>query len=87
MGVPGCGGGHGDDKKLLVLEGGDNSSLIVVVDWGDEDAFGEFVAAVSAGEGGDCVSSGFKEGGGDVRSNGASGLKVFVSGVVCAWWC
>lgn len=82
MCVPRCGGCHGDDKKLLVLEGGDNGSLIVVVDWGDEDVFGEFVAAVFAGEGRDCVFSGFKEGGGDVRSNGTSSLKVFVSVVV-----
>lgn len=82
MGIPGRGGGHSDDKKLLVLEGGDNGGLVVVVNWGDEDALREFVAAVFAGKGRDCVFSGFKEGSGDVRSNGASGLRVFVSAVV-----
>lgn len=79
MGVPGRGGGHGDDQKLLVLEGGDNGGLIVVVNWGDEDALGEFVATVFAGEGRDSVLPNFKEGGRDVRPNGASGLGAFVS--------
>jgi hypothetical protein len=64
---------------LLVLEGGNNGGLIAVVDCGDKDAFGEFVAAAFAGEGCDCVLSGVKEGCGDVRSNGASGLRQFVS--------
>ena len=75
MGVPGRCGGHGDDEKLLVLESGDNGGLIVVVNCGDEDTLGEFIAAVFAGEGCDCVFSGFKEGCSDVRSNGASGLR------------
>lgn len=79
MGVPGRCGGHGDDKKLLVLEGGDNASLVVVVDWGDNDSIGDFVAAVFAGEGCDCVLSGVKKSRGDARPNGASGLRVFVS--------
>jgi hypothetical protein len=50
---------------LLVLKGGDDGGLIVIVNWDDEDALGEFVAAVLAGEGRDSVFSGFKEGTGD----------------------
>lgn len=40
-------GGHCDDEELLALEGSDNAGL-VVVDSGDEDALGEFVAAIFA---------------------------------------
>jgi hypothetical protein len=36
---------------LLVLEGGDNGGFVIVVDWRNLDAVGEFVAAVLAGEG------------------------------------
>lgn len=75
MGVPGRCGGHGDDKKLLVLEGSDNGGFVVVVDCGDEDSLGEFIAAAFAGEGCDGVLPGFKEGRGDMRSNGASSLR------------
>ena len=79
MGVPGRGGGQSDDKKLLVLEGGDNGGGVVVLNWGDEYAARYIVAAVRAGERRDFVFSGFKEGCDDVRSNGASGLREFVS--------
>lgn len=49
VGVPGRSGRYCDDKELLALEGGDNSGLVVIVNWGDEDALGEFVAAIFAG--------------------------------------
>ena len=79
VGVPGRGGGYCDDKELLALEGSDNSGLVVIVNWGDDDALGEFVAAIFAGESRDCVFSGLKESGDEVGSNSASGLRAFVS--------
>lgn len=82
MGVPGRHRGHSDDKKLLVLQGLDNGGLIIVIDCSDEDALREFIAAAFAGEGCDCVVSGSKESRGNVRPNGASGLRLFVSTVV-----
>lgn len=83
VGVPGRSGGYCDDKELLALEGSDNSGLVVIVNWGDEDALGEFVAAIFAGEGCNCVFSGFKESGDEVGSNSASGLRAFVSCCIC----
>lgn len=83
VGVLGCGGGHCDDKELLALEGSDKGGLVVIVNWGDEDALGEFVGAIFAGEGRNCVFSGFKESGDEVGSNSASGLRAFVSCCVC----
>lgn len=83
VGAPGRSGGNRDDKKLLALEGSDNSGLAVIVNWGDEDTLGEFVAAIFAGEGRDCVFPGFKESGDKVGSNSASGLRALVSCCVC----
>lgn len=82
MGISGRCWGHSDDKKLLVLEGGDNGGFIVIVNSGDEDALREFIAAAFAGKGCDCVLSGLKEGRGDVRPNGSSGLRQFVGIII-----
>lgn len=79
MGVPGSSRGHGYDQKLLALEGGNNGGLIIIVDWSNEDALGQFVIAVFAGNGSDCVFSGFEKSVGNVRSNCASSLSLFVS--------
>lgn len=75
VGVPGRSGGHCDDEELLALERSDKGGLVVVVNWGDVDALGEFVAAIFAGEGCDFVLSGSEESGREVRSNSASGLR------------
>jgi hypothetical protein len=83
VGVAGRSGGYCDDEELLALEGGDNSGLVGIVNWGDEDALGEFVAAIFAGQGRNRVFSGFKESGDDVGSNSASGLRAFVSCCAC----
>lgn len=69
---------------MLVLEGSNNGVLVVIVNWGDEDTLGECVAAVFPGESCDCMFSGLKERGDDVRSNGAPSLGVFVSLVAYA---
>lgn len=83
VGVPGRSGGYRDDEELLALEGSDNSGFVIIVNWGDDDALGEFVAAIFAGERRDRVFSGFKESGDEVGSNSASGLRAFVSCCVC----
>jgi hypothetical protein len=46
---------------------------------GHKDAFGQFVTTAFAGNGSDCVFSGFEKGVGNVRSNCASSLSVFVN--------
>lgn len=79
MRVPGSSRGHGYDQKLLALEGGNNGGLIIVVDVSNEDSLEQLVIAVFAGNGRNCVSSGFEQGIGNVRSNRASSLSVFVS--------
>jgi hypothetical protein len=83
VGVAGRSGGYCDDEELLALEGSDNGGLVGIVNWGDEDALGEFVAAIFAGEGRNRVFSGFKQSGDEVGSNSASGLRAFVSCCVC----
>lgn len=83
VGVPGRSGGYCDDEELLALEGSDNGGLVIIVNWGDEDTLGKFVVAIFAGEGRNRVFSGFKESGGEVGSNSASGLRAFVSCCVC----
>lgn len=83
VGVAGRSGGYCDDEEFLALEGSDNSGLVGIVNWGDEDALGEFVATISAGESRNRVFSGFKESGNEVGSNSASGLRTFVN--FCAW--
>lgn len=59
---------------MLVPQRGYDGSLVVVIDWGDDHALGEFVTAVLASEGFDCMFSGFKERSGDMPSDGTSGL-------------
>lgn len=82
MSISGRRRSHGDDKKLLVLEGGDKGILVVVINYGDKDATRELIATPFPGEGCDCVSPGIKESSGDMRSNGASGLGLLFSTVV-----
>jgi hypothetical protein len=68
---------------LLALEGGNNGGLITVVDVSHEDTLRQLVAAVLTGKGSDCVFSSFEKGVGNVRSNCASSLSVFISVDTC----
>lgn len=74
VGTPRRGGGHCDDEELLALEGSDNAGLVVIVDPGDMDTLGEFVAATFARERRNCVFSCSEESSDEVGSNRASGL-------------
>lgn len=82
--VAGRGGGDGNNKELLALEGVDDGGLIAVVDGGDNDALGDFVGAVFARERSDGVFSGFLKGRCENRANSSSGL-VIVSLLYCTW--
>lgn len=68
----------------MALEGSDNSGLVVVVNSGDDDALGEFIAAIFAGECRNCVFSGLQKSGDEVGSDSASGLRVLVNCCVCS---
>ena len=66
--------GHSDDKELLAFEGGNERSLIVVVDMNCFQAGGKLVGTVSAGEGRHGVFASRNEGLGDELADIATSL-------------
>lgn len=79
MSVPGSCWSHGDDEELLTLQGRNDGGLVIVVNVGNLDAFGNFVGAVCPSKGCDSVFAGFEEFGDDVQSDSTSGLEACVS--------
>jgi hypothetical protein len=74
MGISRCGRSHGDNKKLLVLEGRYNAGFIIIVNICGNDAVGEYVGTILASECRDSVVSRLKKSSCDVCSNGAGCL-------------
>ena len=65
---------HGDDEGILILEAGDEGSVVVVIDAGDGNAGRHFRGAGFAGDGGDFECFVLEQGGDDVFAAVAGGL-------------